>query len=82
MAKHRRGWISPRSVVRPTIQSTQTCWRTSNSIGNTAHDRTTLPHKPRAAEASGGLGNPTALAEVDRGLPDGLKLVPNPRIGV
>ena len=31
---------------------------------------------------SGMLGNPTALAEVDRGLPDGLKLVPNLGIGV
>ena len=31
---------------------------------------------------SGSLGNPTALAEVDRGLPDGLKLVPNLGIGV
>ena len=31
---------------------------------------------------SAGLGNPTALAEVGRGLPDGLKLVPNLGIGV
>ena len=48
-----------------------------------------LPRQPNGLapqttppKRSGGLGNPTALAEVDRGLPDGLKLVPNLGIGV
>ena len=48
-----------------------------------------LPRRPNGLapqttppKRSGGLGNPTALAEVDRGLPDGLKLVPNLGIGV
>ena len=36
----------------------------------------------RAAKTSGGLGNPTAFAKFNRGVPEGLKIGPNLRVGV
>ena len=72
----------PPHQKRRHFQSDEICWRTSNSIHTGADDRTALRHKPRRRKRSGGLRNPTALAEVDRGLPDGLKLGPNLRVGV
>jgi len=63
--------LTTRSVGVQAILSTPTRRRPNGLASQSA-----LPKRSR------GLGNPTALAEVDRGLPDGLKLVPNLRIGV
>ena len=64
------------------FRSDEICWCTSNSIhtGAPATERPCATN--RAAEAVRGLGNPTALAEIDRGLPDALKVVLDLRIGV
>jgi hypothetical protein len=64
------------------FQSDEICWRTNNSIHNGADDRTGLAPQTAPTKRSGGRRSPTAVPEVDRGLPDALKLVPNPPIGV
>ena len=50
--------------------------------GCPAPRRTTIRGPQRSNQRSGGCRRPTALAEVDRGLSDALKVGPNPRIGV
>ena len=67
----RRHFSPTRSVGVQAILSTP-ARRRPNGLA----PQTTPPKRSR------GLGNPTALAEVDRGLPDGLKLVPDLGIGV
>jgi Transposase len=54
-------------------------------IKNTKPSRVRAPGCPSSAtppKRSGGLRKPTAIPEVDRGLPDGLKLGANLRVGV
>jgi hypothetical protein len=73
------GGDEPKTVRSPAAEadSTEGCRGTPRRPQSAGRRDAITPQK-----RSGGYRRPTALAEVDRGLSDGLKVVPNPWIGV